>query len=291
MTVNCFYNHMYLFYIGPPSLEGVLRFSDLQFLIIENITDSDAGLYQCVVNTALGPLIAHITVDVIDPILLPLVDPSLPRYLPITFGQPLHLNCKNQQAQADDAFFSWIDPTGEKVSSNHTLEVAPEDIIPGVYRCLVVTYDIRLGGVANFVPPDEMQQTMIVTVLDTPPIRVAPENEIINIQAIEQEAYSFREEFKYRLDRSDLSVEWKRLRSGELVDFSFGSRFTFSISGTELRFDIHHAQLTDRGLYLVKISNQFGSTSLRVNINVQETTITTIQIPFAGVSCSLGEVS
>ena len=190
-----------------------LRLSDLQVLIIEDITDSDAGLYQCVVFTSNGPLVADITVNVIDPILLPLVDPSLPRYLPITFGQPLHLNCKNQQAQADGVLFSWIDPNGEEVASNHVLEVAPEDIIPGVYRCLV-----------QIAPGDEMQQSVVVTVLDTPPILVAPENEIINIQAIEQEAYSFREEFKYRLDRSDLSVEWKRLRSDELVDFSFGSR-------------------------------------------------------------------
>ena len=257
-----------------------LRFSDLLVLIIENITDSDAGLYQCVVNTANGPLVADITVNVIDPILLPLVDPSLPRYLPITFGQPLHLNCKNQQAQADGVLFSWIDPNGEEVASNEVLEVAPENIIPGVYRCLVQT-----------APGDEMQQTVIVTVLDTPPILVAPENEIINIQAIEQEAYTFREEFKYRLNRSDLSVEWKRLRRGELVDFSFGSRFTLNISGTELRFDIHHAQLTDRGLYLVEIANQFGSTSLRVNINVLEITTTTMQIWFAEVSCSLVEVS
>lgn len=162
---------------GSRVLPGAARLRvSAQFLIIENITDRDAGLYQCAILSTNGILRASITVNVIDPIPLPLISPNLPGYLPITFGQPVHLDCKNPQADTDDVYFSWIDPNEKKVSNNHTLEVAPDNIIPGVYRCFVST-----------APGDDTQQSVIVTVLDTPPILVDPES---NVQAIEQEAFN-----------------------------------------------------------------------------------------------------
>ena len=252
--------------------------NDSHILIIENATDSDAGLYKCVLYSENGPIVANITLNLIDPELLPIVNPDLPLYLPITYRHTaLRLDCRNPEAQPD-VLFSWMNPNSEEVTTNHLLEVEPEDVIPGVYTCLAYT----MSG-------DEVLHTVIVTLRNTPPIPV--DSNVIFINAVEQGTYSSPEEFRYQLDRTNLSVDWKRYRLDELVDFHFGSRFMFDISATTVVFRIDNVQLTDRGQYLVNVSNQFGYTELRVNIHVAELLKTTMQVRFTGISCSLVAVS
>ena len=112
---------------------------DFKILFIKSIADSDAGLYMCVVTTSVGPLIADITVNVIGSFL---VNPNLPRYLSITFGEPLHLDCRYLQDL--DVRYSWLNSHNQELSSNHLLDLAPGDVIPGAYRCLAHTVSVAV---------------------------------------------------------------------------------------------------------------------------------------------------
>lgn len=250
---------------------------DRQALIIENIDNSNAGVYQCVFNLPTGPLSVDITVNVIQPPqpLEEVFNPALPRMLSVSYGDAIDLDCRSPRADSSVSF-AWINDNDLRVN-DHLLYVDPEDVATGPYRCLAY----RTTG-------NELQHTVLVSLEDTPPIRVNPPEVKVTISAREQEAYFLREDFRFRLDRSNISVEWKMMRNGEVFDF--GSRFTFSISQRVLRFHIADAALTDRGEYLVNVSNPYGHAVLRVTIEVEEITKTVVHVHIKEIPCHLIQV-
>jgi hypothetical protein len=250
-----------------------------QTLTIERISDSNAGAYKCVVDTHDGPLTAIISVSVIDPpaVIVPGINPALPLNLNITYGDRLYLDCRSPSAVSEDIQFSWTHLDQTPVSTSHILDVGPDDVTPGVYRCHAF--------------PPMMQHTVIVTLVGTPPICEDPGSIAIPITATEKDDLYLRKRFRYRLDRSDISIQWKRLNNGELTDVEFGSRFHLSTSEAILRFRIDNAALTDRGLYHVNVSNSYGHTLLMVNINVDELMRTKVLVQLPGTPCGVVRVS
>ena len=256
-----------------------LRVGNGNSLIIKNINDRNEGIYQCVVITANGPLMADITVNVIAPPPEPtdvLIDPNLPHSLSIEYGQPLSLDCRNPSEESD-ADFSWLGHDDGQISSSNLLEVDPLDITPGIYRCLAS------------VPGDREQHTVRVMLVNTPPICSEPDNHV-TISAMELEDYYLRKELMFELERNDINISWTKSSHGEMVDYDFGSRFTYTINEKTLRLHIKRADLTDNGYYEVNISNPYGHAMLGVNVNVIELTRTSVQVQIQGYPCNLIQV-
>lgn len=249
--------------------------SDSRNLTIENITKSNEGIYQCVVITTNGHLKANITVNVIDP---PqpndeLINPDLPVSVNIEYGWPLHLDCRNPSAD-NNAHFSWLNHMNEEISSSNLLDVASDDIVPGIYRCLAVLERIE-------------QRTVRVRLRNAPPRCTDSEYHISTITAIERGNFGLRKELRFRLDRENTDISWKKSRYREMVDYDFGPRFNYSISEKTLRFHIERADLTDQGHYQVNISNPYGHTTFEVHIKVVELRRTVVHVQIPGLSCNM----
>ena len=245
-----------------------------QALIIENIGNEDAGVYQCAFNDVHTSITINIQVNVVNcpqnqPQIFP---PGLPHNVSISYGDRLHLNCRNEQANSSFTYV-WIVGDGDEPVASHELDLAPEDVMAGIFRCFAVG-----NGMAY-------QHTVIVTVVDAPPLPLFP-NQAFTMNALEREPLLLHMDFRHRLDQSNLTVQWYKSR--ELVDFD--SRFSFSVSQTFLRFNISSAKLTDRGRYVVNVSNPHGFAALSVDINIFELERTEIKVKIENVDCSLVEV-
>lgn len=224
-------------------------------LIIENITESDAGIYQCGLCTHFGCIRANITVNVVSPPLEEIINPNLPLNMSVSFGYPLRLDCRSPQAQPT-VRFSWESLDKEEIASSHLMEVAADDVTAGAYRCL-----------ASTVSGNSVRHTVQVTVVDSPPLPVDPDSEI-TIHANEQQEWFYNIPFRSRLDQSNVSVEWKVFKNRKMVSFDFGSRFMFYINTFRLVLCNNDTMLGDNGHYLVNVSNQHGHAEFRVHINV-----------------------
>ena len=246
-----------------------------QALIIDNIDDEDEGVYQCVFNDVhTGRISTNIQVNVVDRPQneVNIFPPGLPRYISISYGNRLRLNCRIEQTDPSLTFV-WIIRDGEKLISSHELNLAPEDVVTGPYHCLVSSNDM------------EYQHTVIVILVDIPPLPLPPDWTFI-MNALEREPLLLNINFRHRLDQSNLTVQW--YKNGEIVDFD--SRFSFSVSQTFLRFNISSAKLTDRGRYVVNVSNPYGFAVLTVDINIFELERTEFNVKIENVDCSLVEV-
>ena len=251
--------------------------NDGQALIIENIDDHNAGVYECAFNdVSTGRIFANIQVNVVDrpPEEVQIFPPDFPRNVSISYGDRLHLNCRNEQADPSLTFV-WIVRDGDEPVSSHELDLAPEDVVTGAYRCLASGNGM------------EYQHTVLVTVVDIPPLPLTSDH-IFSMNALEREPLLLHTNFRHRLDKSNLTVQWYKMKNGELVDFD--SRFYFSVSRTYVRFNISSAKLTDRGSYVVNVTNPYGFATLRVVINVRELERTEIKVKIENVDCTLVEV-
>ena len=114
----------------------------------------------------------------------------------------------------------------------------------GPYRCLARTASGQL-----------VQRTVVLTVLDTPPVFLFPNAE--NTITLRDRRVTFTMHFRFRLDRSNVSVVWKTVKQGNLVDHDFGTRLNFGVhGGTYLVFGIHNALLSDSGWYFVNVIHE-----------------------------------
>ena len=251
-----------------------------QALVIENVSEDDAGIYECAFNLITGVIKVAITVNVIDPPddVEAVFNPDLPRNLSVSFGDPLRLECRNERANPS-FHFSWIIDDDDRRIEGHVLELQPEEVISGVYRCLVH----RDGTGLRY------QHTVTVTLVHIPPRLLHPHQTAV-MSAIERKPYFLNVNFGYRLDRSNVRIEWKDIRNGRVR--TFGRRFMFDVSRDLLRLNVNRAALTDRGQYLVNISNDYGYAELRVDIRVESLEKTPVQVRIAAhdISCSLVEV-
>ena len=236
--------------------------SALQTLFIEEVSDRDR-LFRCSYYDYYH-ISVTIRVDVIDP-LKPMeatVNTSLPHHITITYGQPLRLNCRNALAHPN-VTFSWINWSPkffreEEASKDSFLELMPDEMFDGPCRCLARTASGQL-----------VQRTVVLTVLDTPPVFLFPNAE--NTITLRDRRVTFTVHFRFRLDRSNVSVVWKTVKQGNLVDHDFGPRLNFGVHrGTYLVFSIHNALLSDSGWYFVNVSNQHGYTELKIRIVIPE---------------------
>lgn len=227
-------------------------------LIIEDINESDAGVYQCrLCTTVFGCIKANITVNVIGPPLEEMINPNLPANLSISFGRPLRLNCRSPEAQPT-VCFSWVNLDKEEIASSHLLEVTSDDVTDGIYRCLAYTVSGNL-----------VRHAVRVTVIDLPPLHVDPDSEM-TIRAKERREWFYFIDFRSRLDKSNISVQWKVLRKGRMIGFDFGSRFSFYVNKFRLVLYNNHTKIRDNGQYLLNVSNQFGYVEFTVHINVRK---------------------
>lgn len=269
IPINWLRNGSFVWY----TYSGRIGFEDVYHtLIIEDINESDAGIYQCRLCNYFGCIYANITVNVIGPPLEETINPNLPYYLNATYGRPLRLDCRSPQAQPT-VYFSWVDFYNEERVHSHLLDVASEDVLreTDTYRCLAYS---AYGKVAR--------HTVQVTMVDLPPVPVGTDRDI-TINATDQQEWVHTINFKFLYNSR---MEWKALENGEIVDF--GSRFIYRIetfwqervNDTKLEKEVYwryslilrnsDTMLRDEGHYLLNVSNQYGYAEFRVHINVQE---------------------
>ena len=251
---------------GQLVLQGLprMRVDDaLQTLFIEDIGHSDTGIYQCILNTVRGPVIANISVNVIGPVLQSVEVTNLPHNLTLAYGHSLRLECRVSQVHWPYVIIgiSWLNNSNAQVSNSNLLELAPGEVCDGFYRCLVH------GAFTDLL----VQRSMEVTVMDAPPVPLRPRpNSEFTITTREQRSWVYVLFFKFPLDRSNVSVGWKKLDNGRLVDFHFGSRVSFRVSAKYVVLSARYARLADIGQYQLNVSNQYGYAEFGVMIDVRK---------------------
>lgn len=252
-----------------------------QALIIEDIDDSDAGVYQCGFQLPTGLNTTDITVTVTDPqpMLGEVFSQDLPRNITLSYNDPLSLECRADQADPS-LTYSWLINNDAGRIENHSLEIPAGEVTSGLYRCLASRHGMEL-----------LQRTVEVNVVDLPPILVHP-NITGVIDAVEGMDSVLHKHFRLRLDRSELRIEWRNMTSGLLsdVDADFSARVNFTINRNILRFQVRRTELSDVGIYLVTVSNPHGYAQFQVKIIVELLTRTVVQMRIADTSCDLVEV-
>ena len=248
---------------GQLVLQGLprMRVDDaFQTLFIEDIGHSDTGIYQCILNTIRGPIIANISVNVIGPMLHSVEVTNLPHNLTLAYGHSLRLECRVSQAHPKYIIIgiSWLNNSNAQVSNSNLLELAPGEVYNGFYRCLVY------GAL------DLLVQRSVEVTVNAPPVPLRPRpNSQFTITTREQRSWVYVLLFKFQLDRSNVSVGWKKLDNGRLVDFHFGSRVSFRVSEKYVVLSARYARLADIGQYQLNVSNQYGYAEFGVMIDVR----------------------
>ncbi len=226
---------------------------------IQNVMMEDAGTYTCGFDTSSGFLQSNIFVTVER-------RPSditfiLPREVVLHYGDPLNLNCMvtNSSVPVNVSWTVMVGSHSQNFMSSH-LNLGPDQVQTGIYRCnahsdqenLHESHDVHvMVNVWPVFSPARVEKAIVVP---------AEEGEALG--AVEDTVTTAP------LIDSTTTISWRRIDNNELVDF--GSRLSVKWKGNELKWSIDSATLEDDGTYCMNISNEFGSTMLRVILTVTE---------------------
>lgn len=259
--------------------------SNQKTLTITNIGHEHAGIYQCGFNVLGRDDIISIIVNVQerdeeeDTIVCSTPSPNI--LFSYADRQPLNLTCDCRTDQSDTSLeFRW-NIHNLRIVQNSSLVIPYDEVSSGSYSCQA----LRDGVMVE-------QHVVLVTIVDIPPLPDFPD-EVKDTRKREGETAHLHYEFILPPSTS-LSVQWKRTyaasntRSNTSVDF--GSRFSSSVSGTTLRFEITNLAAADAGTYVVNVSNHHGYSELHAQIYVEELDRTVVTLEFDSISCDLIEV-
>lgn len=248
-----------------------------QSLVIEDIRDSDAGVFTCGFNTITGYKSREINIHVTEPKNpgFIIIEPTQ-RSINITYGEPLMLKCR-VDVNSDSVNISWI-INQQTIVHNSMLLLQPKEVVSGLYQCFAHNSN------------NERYYSVFVTVNAKPTFT---NKRIVETPTAEASEGSRLERNEVTITTApvvggNLKIQWKRKDSNSLMDF--GSRLKVTWSQQNIRWIIFNARLEDSGDYLMNISNDFGYTELNTLLVVTKTEKALVQITISDHDCQFLKV-
>lgn len=246
---------------------------DSMSLAIEDIKDSDAGIFTCGFNTIMGYRSRNITVTVAPPntpVFTVMINPDQ-RNLYVNYGNPLSLTCRVDVDPAS-VNISWI-ILGHTIVHNSTLLLQPEEVMTGFYTCFAHNADIERHR-SVFVTVTAKPEFTDVRLRDTLVLKTSVGRRLEHNEATITTAPGIK---------SSINIQWTRKDNNVVVDF--GSRFTATWVQQNIRWIISEVQLEDSGEYFMNVSNEFGYTVLSTKLVVSGAETVEVQVEISGQNC------